>query len=70
MKGAVSKAGLYPHTERSWPFVYSMDSDSAQVGPSQVDFYAFNSVRSLRGSSLRKDTMVSMLTQNVQVSNQ
>ena len=32
---------MYPRTE---PFVYSMDSDSAQVGPSQVNlnFYAFS----------------------------
>ena len=40
----MNKAGLYPRTERSWPFVYSTDSDSAQVGRSQVNlnFYAFN----------------------------
>ena len=46
MNGTVNKVGLYPRTERSWPFVYSMhmDLDSAQVGRSQVNlnFYAFN----------------------------
>ena len=50
------QCNVHPCAERNWPFVYSMDSDSAQLGPSQanLNFCAFDYVYCSRSAITSK----------------